>query len=55
MPDARWDDPREYDARDRSDEWPRVAQYVRMTVRVDKRRALCAIDAPVVAANNSSM
>ena len=24
MSDARWDDPREYDARDRSDEWPRV-------------------------------
>jgi hypothetical protein len=24
MSDARWSDPREYDARDRSDEWPRV-------------------------------
>jgi len=24
MSDARWGDPREYDARDRSDEWPRV-------------------------------
>lgn len=24
MCDARWSDPREYDARDRSDEWPRV-------------------------------
>ena len=24
MSDARWDDPREYDARGRSDEWPRV-------------------------------
>ena len=24
MSDARWDDPREYDGRDRSDEWPRV-------------------------------
>jgi hypothetical protein len=24
MSDARWDDPREYDPRDRVDEWPRV-------------------------------
>ena len=24
MSDARWSDPREYDARDRGDEWPRV-------------------------------
>jgi hypothetical protein len=24
MSDARWDDPREYEARDRTDEWPRV-------------------------------
>src|SRR5262249_42341220 len=24
MSDARWGDPREYDGRDRSDEWPRV-------------------------------
>lgn len=24
MSDARWDDPRDYDARDGSDEWPRV-------------------------------
>ena len=24
MSDARWSDPREYDVRDRSDEWPRV-------------------------------
>ena len=24
MSDARWNDPREYDARDRGDEWPRV-------------------------------
>jgi len=24
MSDARWSDPREYYARDRSDEWPRV-------------------------------
>jgi len=24
MSDARWDDPREYGERERSDEWPRV-------------------------------
>jgi hypothetical protein len=24
MSDARWSDPRDYDARDHSDEWPRV-------------------------------
>ena len=24
MSDARWDDPREYESRDRTDEWPRV-------------------------------
>ena len=24
MSDARWNDPREYDARDRGDQWPRV-------------------------------
>jgi len=24
MSEARWNDPREYDTRDRSDEWPRV-------------------------------
>lgn len=24
MSDARWDDPREYDARDCGDDWPRV-------------------------------
>jgi hypothetical protein len=30
MSDARWDDPREYDARDRGDEWPRVT-YARLS------------------------
>src|SRR3954471_6352365 len=27
MPDARWTDPREYDARDSDDQWPRVYDW----------------------------